>query len=55
MVEKVTQGNPEITNSFLQVDKQREKWNKGEKELIEEAETYLEQIVKFLNEGRVDN
>lgn len=54
MVEKVTKGNSEITNSFLQVDKHRERWNKGEKDLIEEAEPYLEEILKSYYEDRID-
>lgn len=54
MVEKVTKGKPEITNSFLQVDKNRERWNKGEKALLEEAEPYLEDILKSYYEGRID-
>ncbi|MFS0615441.1 MerR family transcriptional regulator [Lederbergia ruris] len=52
MVEKVTKGKPEITNSFLQVDKNRERWNKGEKALLEEAEPYLEDILKSYYEGK---
>lgn len=54
MVEKVTKGKPEITNSFLQVDKNRERWNKGEKALLEEAEPYLEDILKSYYESRID-
>lgn len=54
MVEKVTKGKPEITNSFLQVDKHRERWNKGEKALLEEAEPYLEDILKSYYESRID-
>ncbi|WP_313428189.1 MerR family transcriptional regulator [Siminovitchia terrae] len=54
MVEKVTKGEPEIINSFLQVDKHRERWNKGEKALLEEAEPYLEDILKSYYEGRND-
>lgn len=54
MVEKVTKGEPEIINSFLQVDKHRERWNKGEKALLEEAEPYLEDILKSYYEGRID-
>ncbi|MFX3641538.1 MAG: MerR family transcriptional regulator [Candidatus Pristimantibacillus sp.] len=46
MVEQVTEGNSGISDAFLQIDQQREKWNKGERELIEEAETYLEEIIE---------
>ncbi|MBD7937575.1 MULTISPECIES: MerR family transcriptional regulator [Cytobacillus] len=46
MIEKVTKGKPEILNSFLQVDANRERWNKGEKDLLEEAEPYLEELLK---------
>ncbi|MFS0749875.1 MerR family transcriptional regulator [Oceanobacillus sp. 1P07AA] len=54
MVEKVTKGKSEVTNAFLQVDKHRERWNKGEKDLLDEAEPYLEDILKSYYEGRKD-
>ncbi len=46
MIQKVTNGDEQILAAFLAVDKNREQWDYGERQLIFEAEGYLEAIVK---------
>lgn len=50
MVQKATGGNGEHKKAYIEVDKNRETWSDGERELIEKAEPYLEMLLKFHNE-----
>ncbi len=50
MVQKVTGGNPEHEQAFLAVDNQREVWNPAERELIEKAEPFLEEVLNIYNQ-----
>lgn len=50
MTQKVTGGNTEHEQAFLAVDNERSAWNSSERELIEKAEPFLEEIVKIYNQ-----
>lgn len=45
MVSRVTSKDPRVMDAFLRVDNNRNKWNEGERNLIDEGEPYLAQIV----------
>lgn len=47
MVEKVTGGDKDHEQAYLEVDSQRDIWNPAERELIEKAEPYIEELIKF--------
>lgn len=47
MVLQVTGGNAEHEQAFLDVDQQRDMWNPAERELIEKAEPFLDEILKI--------
>lgn len=47
MVHRVTNGDERILSAFLSVDKNRERWNTGERHLLMEAEDYLEDVLKY--------
>lgn len=52
MVEKVTGGNKEHEQAYLAVDSQRDMWSKAERELIEKAEPFLEEVIKIYCQNR---
>lgn len=47
MTRKVTGGNSKHEQAFLAVDNERNAWNTAERELIEKAEPFLEEIIKL--------
>lgn len=50
MLQKVTDGNPKHQEAFLAVDNSRSTWNPAKKELIEKAEPFLEEAIRFYHQ-----
>ncbi|MGV2805394.1 MerR family transcriptional regulator, partial [Clostridium perfringens] len=46
MVQRVTHGDEQIHAAFLAVDRNRDQWNAGERQLVMEAEQYLQDVLK---------
>lgn len=51
MVQRATGGKDEHEQAYLAVDNQRDMWNTAERELIEKAEPFLEEIVKIYRQN----
>lgn len=49
MVQKATGGKDDHEQAYLAVDNQRNMWNPAERELIEKAESFLEETIKIYN------
>ncbi|MOA66677.1 hypothetical protein D3C78_1935200 [compost metagenome] len=46
MVQRVTHGDERIHAAFLAVDNNRDQWNAGERQLVMEAEQYLQDVIE---------
>jgi DNA-binding transcriptional MerR regulator len=53
MVEKLTHGNAEHTSAYLEVDQKRDIWNPAERELMEKAEPYLNEILEYYRRNKI--
>src|SRR5690606_32484974 len=47
MVNSVTSEDPRVLDAFLRVDNNRNQWNQGERNLINEGEPYLSKIINL--------
>ena len=52
MTQKITGGKEEHQQAYLKVDNQREIWNPAERELIEKAEPFLDEILKLYSQQK---
>lgn len=55
MTAKVSGGKDENLNAYLQVDENRDMWSPAERELIEQAEPYLERVLDMYHDGNTEN
>lgn len=53
MAQTVTGGKKEHLDAFLQVDENRSAWNEAERELIEEAEPFLDECIQIFLDNDV--